>query len=170
MIDRESGILLHLTSLPSAYGIGDMGPGAFKFIDFLSRADQRVWQVLPLNPTDSAHGNSPYSSSSAFAGNPLLISPDMLIADGFISLRDTQPVPAFPDEYVDFQAVREYKNKLLDLAFEGFRIRSDRDEFDTFWRDNAFWLDDYSLFATLKQENGGRDDNAGIPWEGCRPE
>lgn len=156
MIDRESGILLHLTSLPSAYGIGDMGPGAFKFIDFLSRADQRVWQVLPLNPTDSAHGNSPYSSSSAFAGNPLLISPDMLIADGFINLRDTQPVPAFPDEYVDFPAVREYKNKLLDLAFEGFRIRTDRDECDTFSRDNAFWLDDYSLFATLKQENGGK--------------
>ena len=82
---RRSGILLHVTSLPSRFGIGDLGPEAYRFADFLHRSGQRLWQILPLVPTDTLKGNSPYSSSSAFAGNPLLISPERLVEEGFLS-------------------------------------------------------------------------------------
>ncbi len=157
MIERAGGILLHITSLPSAYGIGDFGPGALRFVDFLANARQSIWQVLPLNPIDSAHCNSPYSSSSAFAGNPLLISPDKLIDDGFLALRDTEPVPEFKDGAVEFDKVRAYKDKLLELAWDAFRMRADHEDFDAFCRDQADWLDDYALFVTIKQQQGGAD-------------
>jgi len=90
-MERRSGILLHITSLPSAYGIGDLGPGAYAFADFLQRSRQSCWQGLPLNPTDPFYGNSPYSSVSAFAGNTLLISPDRLLEEGLLSREDLEP-------------------------------------------------------------------------------
>ena len=93
MLKRGSGILLHVTSLPSSYGIGDLGPEAYAFIDFLAKNKQRFWQILPLNPTDQVYGNSPYSSVSAFAGNLLFISPELLVRDGFLCEKDLQPIP-----------------------------------------------------------------------------
>src|SRR5579884_2913581 len=94
---RGSGILLHITSLPSPYGIGDLGPWAYKFVDFLSETKQSFWQILPLNPTSGGFGNSPYSSPSAFAGNPLLISPDLLVEDGLLLKSDIEDDSPFPD-------------------------------------------------------------------------
>jgi 4-alpha-glucanotransferase len=149
---RGSGILLHITSLPSAYGIGDLGPQAHAFADFLARAGQRIWQVLPLNPADPFHGNSPYSSISAFAGNTLLISPDLLIEDGLLSRADLEPLSRFPEERCDFPAAISYKKRLLELACNNFKrngIR--RDAFEQFCRDQASWLDDFSLFAVIKK-------------------
>ncbi len=95
MKNRGSGVLLHITSLPSPYGIGDLGPWAYRFADLLFQAKQKYWQVLPLNPTDPGSGNSPYSSSSAFAGNTLLISPELLLESGFISKDGMIPPPFF---------------------------------------------------------------------------
>ena len=96
MKERGSGILLHITSLPSPYGIGDLGPGAYAFADFLSQAKQRFWQILPINPIDPVYGNSPYHCISAFASNLYLISPDLMVQDGLLSRKDLQPLPAFP--------------------------------------------------------------------------
>ena len=93
---RGSGILLHVTSLPSPYGIGDMGPAAYGFVDFLVRANQGFWQILPLNPTCSVYGNSPYSSFSAFAGNPYLISPELMVEESILDSADIEGAPAFP--------------------------------------------------------------------------
>src|SRR3990172_7791095 len=109
---RGSGILLHVTSLPSNYGIGDLGPWAYRFVDFLSESKQSFWQILPLNPTDLAFGNSPYSSPSAFAGNPLLISPESLVADGLLLNSDIDDAHLFSNERVDFTAVTNYKEAL----------------------------------------------------------
>ena len=95
MKTRRSGILLHITSLPSPDGIGDLGPGAYRFADFLADAGQSIWQILPLNPTSSASGNSPYSSFSAFAGNPLLISPERLLEEGYLVPGDFENPPLF---------------------------------------------------------------------------
>ncbi|MHB9029185.1 MAG: 4-alpha-glucanotransferase, partial [Candidatus Latescibacterota bacterium] len=96
MDKRGSGILLHITSLPSRFGIGDMGPGAYAFADFLHASGQSFWQVLPVNPTQMIHGNSPYSSISAFAGNPILISPEQMIADGLLTGEDLGQIPDLP--------------------------------------------------------------------------
>jgi len=159
MTTRASGILLHVTSLPSPYGIGDLGPEAYRFVDFLEAAQQTVWQVLPLNPTDGAHGNSPYSSSSAFAGNRLLINPDRLIADGYLNSRDLQPAPDFDDERVAFEDVTAFKSRLLDLAWAAFHQRTDHHEFDHFCHEQSAWLDDYALFMTLKALHGGEQWN-----------
>lgn len=152
---RTSGILLHITSLPSAYGIGDFGPGAYQFVDFLTRARQGLWQVLPLNPTNPAHANSPYSSSSAFGGNPYLVSPDRLVDEGFLQSLELQPVPEFPADRVDYGAVIGYKAKVLDLAWQGYRMREDQGEFVQFCKEQAGWLDDFALFVVIKREQGG---------------
>ena len=94
MHKRHSGILLHITSLPSKYGIGDMGSFAYAFVDFAASCGQKYWQILPINPTDGINGNSPYSCSSAFAGNPLLISPEMMVIEGFLQASDVNiPMP-----------------------------------------------------------------------------
>ncbi len=154
---RGSGILLHITSLPSPYGIGDMGPSACAFADFLVQARQRIWQVLPLNPTDPAYGNSPYSSMSAFAGNKLLISPDLLIEDGLLSQADLEPVPGFPDGRCDFASVISYKGRLLEQAYRHFIKNGEkRESFDAFCRENGSWLDDFSLFTVIKDHRAGR--------------
>src|ERR1700685_1373063 len=105
MHKRHSGILLHITSLPSKYGIGDMGSFAYAFVDFAAASGQKYWQILPINPTDGINGNSPYSCSSAFAGNPLLISPEMLVIEGFLRPSDINLSTPFADQKVDYAAV-----------------------------------------------------------------
>ncbi|HOD65574.1 MAG TPA: 4-alpha-glucanotransferase [candidate division Zixibacteria bacterium] len=154
---RTSGILLPITALPSVYGIGDFGPGASRFLDFLARARQGVWQVLPLNPTDPAHANSPYSSSSSFAGNPLLISPDRMVEDGFLGAEELQPIPAAPDDRADYEQATAYKTRLLDRAWQAFRDRPHQEEFREFCREEAGWLEDYALFVVIKRAQQGAD-------------
>lgn len=153
---RGSGILLHISSLPSAHGIGDLGPGAYRFADFLVETRQCLWQILPLNPTSTAHGNSPYSSFSAFAGNPLFISPDILVADGLLTLSDIEESLPFPENMVDYDAATEYKNRLLMRAFERYRGNIGQDyELESFCIENEQWLDDYALFMALKEHFNG---------------
>jgi 4-alpha-glucanotransferase len=152
---RQSGILLHFTSLPSRYGIGDMGPAAFQWIDRLRDAGQAWWQVLPLGAT--GYGNSPYQPLSSFAGNPLLISPDALMDDGLVSARYCEG-RAFPEDGVDFNAVTTFKRGLIGNAWNNFRCgaRSDlRGEYEKFLTDQARWLDDYALFRALKTRYNG---------------
>ncbi|MDY0040250.1 MAG: 4-alpha-glucanotransferase [Desulforhabdus sp.] len=156
MQTRRSGILLHITSLPSPYGIGDFGHGAYRFADFLASSGQNVWQVLPLEPTSTFCGNSPYCTYSAFAGNPVLISPDLLIEQGFLHASEVQDRSDFADERVDFDKVSQYKYQLLQLAFERFVSHQGTDhEFNRFCEENAAWLDDYALFISLKKNFGG---------------
>ncbi|MGO9444368.1 MAG: 4-alpha-glucanotransferase, partial [Thiobacillaceae bacterium] len=148
---RSSGVLLHVTSLPSPYGIGDMGPAAFAWVDRLHDAGQRWWQALPLGPTGC--GNSPYSCLSSFAGNSLLVSPDLLIEDGLLSPRDCEIGRGLPKRSVDFEAVTVFKHRLLDQAWRHFdssgrpELRAD---FERFCSEEAHWLDDYALFRALK--------------------
>lgn len=154
---RGSGILIHVTSLPSPFGIGDMGPGAFRLVDFLKDAKQSIWQILPLNPTDLIHYNSPYHSTSAFACNPLLISPELLAQDGLLSPLDIESPPAFPADHVDFPNVVPYKEKLFARAYERFKQRKKPDhEFDDFTQQHSAWLDDFALFITLKSHFNGK--------------
>ena len=149
---RSSGILLHITSLPSPFGIGDLGPGAYKFIDFLVETKQSYWQILPLNPTSSILGDSPYNSPSAFAGNPLLISPELLIRRGFISESDLNLKYSFNGERVEYENVANYKEGILRIAFEKNKNRLLTDsEFERFCNVNSYWLEDYALFVSLKE-------------------
>src|SRR5690349_17172855 len=118
MDKRSSGVLLHISSLPSHYGIGDLGPPSFDFVDFLSATQQHFWQILPLNPTDGVYHHSPYSSFSAFAGNTLLISPERLVKDGWLKKDDIEVKPLFSNDEVDYPAAVEYKASLLNLTYE----------------------------------------------------
>lgn len=150
-LPRSSGILLHISSLPCKYGIGDLGPAAYQFADFLAEAGQRVWQVLPLVPV--GHGNSPYSSPSTFAGNPLFTSPDVLLGEGLLEKDELNGRVDFPDDHVDFEAVIPYKHTLLSRAFDHFRrgeSNIDAEAFQNFRAANAHWLPDYALFVALK--------------------
>jgi 4-alpha-glucanotransferase len=152
---RASGVLLHVTCLPSPYGIGDLGPSAFAWVDRLARAGQSWWQVLPLGPT--GYGNSPYQSFSSFAGNPLLISPDRLVEDRLLQAGDVAGV-SFPAHEVDFPAVAAIKIRLLDRAWANFQANARPDlrpAFDAFRQAQAAWLDDFALFAALKAKHGG---------------
>src|SRR5271163_2305637 len=117
MHKRHSGILLHITSLPSKYGIGDMGSFAYAFVDFLNSCGQKYWQVLPINPTDGINGNSPYSCSSAFAGNELLISPEMIVIEGFLQPNDVKVSLPLAGEKVDYARVTAFKEKIFNTAF-----------------------------------------------------
>jgi len=155
---RASGILLHISSLPSRFGIGDLGPEAYRFADFLRRAGQRCWQVLPLCPTDAIHGNSPYNSASAFAGNVLLISPEEMVREGFLEGGNLRGAPSFPEGDIDYPAVSLYKGNLFHKAFEAFRKtgRKYGDDFQAFCDHNAGWLDDHALFTALKRHGRGR--------------
>jgi 4-alpha-glucanotransferase len=156
MDKRASGILLHITSLPSPFGIGDMGPQAYRFADFLAQAKQGFWQILPLNPTDPAYGNSPYNSISAFAGNPLLISPELMVQHGLLTQGDVEPFPGHPKGQVDYNAVISYKKNLLHLAYNRFKKTKNRDEYELFCSENARWLDDFALFVALKAHYNGQ--------------
>jgi 4-alpha-glucanotransferase len=148
---RSSGILLHPTSLPGRFGIGDLGDDAYRFADFLVASGQRLWQVLPLGPT--GFGDSPYQCFSAFAGNTLLISPERLVADGLLSAGDLRRVPTFRSGRVEFGKVIDYKTALFEIAFTNFKARRGRklyDEFRRFCRDASGWLEDYALFRAIK--------------------
>ena len=122
-IERSSGILLHVTSLPGRYGIGDLGEESRWFVDCLAEAKQKLWCVLPLGPTGPE--NSPYQSRSAFAGNPLLISPQELVRHGYLSRKDLLSPPLFSDSRVQFTAVRRYRESLLEKAFGQFSENKD---------------------------------------------
>ncbi|MBD3258345.1 hypothetical protein GF377_07915, partial [candidate division GN15 bacterium] len=154
--ERASGVLLHLTSLPSRYGIGDMGPMAYAFVDELAEANQRLWQVLPLVPIDLAHYCSPYSSSSAYAGNKYLISPEHLVNDTYLEPEDIAEIPTFPTQHIEYTRVLPYKDRLLDIAYERFLERDDRDGFSDFCRAEASWLDTYAIFEVAKEIYDGR--------------
>lgn len=150
---RGSGILLHVTSLPGGCGIGDLGPAAHQFIDFLKKSGQKYWQVLPLGPTDPRFDNSPYTSFSAFAGNPLLISPDALAEQGFLGRAQIEPCALLPEGMVDYPRVIDMKGRLLDEAIVRFQERPPPEEFTDFCERNVFWLDDYALFMAIKREH-----------------
>ncbi len=152
-IPRCSGILLHPTSLPGRFGIGDMGPAAYHFVDFLASTGQSLWQILPLPPT--GYGNSPYMCLSAFAGNPLLISLEELVREGFLGAADIQNPPPFPVNRVDYNQALAYKTPLLQKAYQLFP-KTDSEDFDSFCRQHSFWLDDYALFMALKELHNGR--------------
>jgi 4-alpha-glucanotransferase len=152
---RASGILLHVTSLPSPYGIGDLGPTAFSWIDRLAQTGQRWWQMLPLGPT--GYGNSPYQPISSFAGSELLISPGWLIEDELLRAGDCV-APAFPQDKIDFDAVIPFKQGLLQKAWANFKGGAGvdlRPVFERFRADQSDWLENYALFRTLKARFGG---------------
>jgi 4-alpha-glucanotransferase len=146
---HQSGILLHITSLPGRYGIGDLGPAAYDWLDFLAASGCRWWQVLPLGPT--GYGDSPYQSLSSFAGNPVMVSPDLMLEDGLIDPEHLETVPEFPTGHVDFQTMIEWKRGLFQVAFMRLGdLPPLRAEFDEFRESNKHWLDDFSLFMTIK--------------------
>lgn len=152
---RASGVLLHVTSLPSPYGIGDLGPAAFAWIDRLCGAGQSWWQALPLGPT--GYGDSPYQALSSFAGNGLLISPELLLADGLLDSNACKG-QSFSSSCVDYGAVIQFKHGLLDQVWSTFRAGSAkklRSAYEQFCHGQAQWLDDYALFRALKQKYGG---------------
>ncbi len=149
--NRTSGVLLHPTSLPGPHGIGDLGEGAFRFVDLLAAAGQSLWQVLPLGPT--GYGDSPYASLSSFAGNPLLLSLDGLVSRGLLDPSDLSPLPDFPPNRVDYGLVVSWKMPLLAKAASRFpgSEAGDRGGFEEFSRANESWLDDYALYMALKE-------------------
>src|SRR5262245_37546239 len=152
---RASGVLLHITSLPSAYGIGDLGPSAFAWVDRLHEAGQSWWQALPLGPT--GYGDSPYQCLSSFAGNGLLISPDGLIDDGLLRAAECTG-GTFSSTAVEYDKVVPFKHRLLDTAWNRFRAgaRPDlRPPYEQFCQLHERWLDDYALFRALKARYGG---------------
>ncbi len=151
---RGSGLLLHVTSLPSRYGIGDVGPAALAWVDRLRDAGQSWWQALPLGPT--GYGNSPYQPLSSFAGNELLVSPDWLIEDGL--LREGDCEANFAPDKIDYEAVIPYKRRLLKTAWANFAAgaRADlRVDYERFRNDQSHWLEDYALFRALKAKFNG---------------
>lgn len=153
--ERASGVLLHPTSLPGPYGIGDLGPSAFQFIDWLADSGCKLWQILPLGPT--GYGDSPYQCFSAFAGNPYLINPDFLVRDDLLHPDDLTNIPNFPDEIVDFGRIIPWKLNLLERAFIRFKsaLRPVHQEYERFCAENVSWLPNYALFMALKEVNGG---------------
>ena len=156
-MSRSSGILLHPTSLPGRFGIGDLGPSAYRFIDFLTKSGQHLWQVLPLGPTGL--GDSPYTSFSAFAGNPLLISPETLVEVGHLTQEDLYDVPVFPAHQVDYGSVKQWKNRLFERAYTRFMYHASPDErssFEQFCVIRQTWLEDFALFMALLEAHDGR--------------
>ncbi len=153
--ERSAGILLHPSSLPGPYGIGDLGPEAFNFINFMQAAGQTRWQVFPLGPT--GYGDSPYQCFSAFAGNPNLVSFDLLIDEGLLTKNDIGEVPSNDPHNVDFGPVIEFKQKVLKTAFTNFtNVGGDASkDFKEFCKNNTNWLDDFALFMAAKSAHGG---------------
>ena len=156
--DRQSGVFLHVTSLPGTHGVGDLGDGARAFVDFLDDAGQSLWQICPLGPTSSVHGHSPYQSFSAFAGNPLLIDLDRLAERGWLASEDLDPVPEFDPHAVEYERVEPFKLDALRSVLDGFGENASEDEreaFASFRERESDWLADYALFRALKQEFDG---------------
>jgi 4-alpha-glucanotransferase len=161
MNSRTSGLLLHISSLPSPFPIGDLGAGAYRFADFLVQGGFCLWQVLPLNPTNPISHHSPYSSDSAFAANPLLISPEMLAEDGLLSRDELPPMGDYQPDRVDYELAGQQKGGCLEAAFQRFQDQGFSWPYQRFCRDNAFWLDDFALFRTLKKLH---DDQGWFTW------
>src|SRR5579875_2416785 len=162
---RGSGILLHPTSLPGPYGIGDLGPEAYRFVDLLASARQTYWQMLPLGPV--GYGESPYQAYSAFAGNTLLISPQRLVEEGLLLSDALDGAPQLPAHEVDYGAAGAYKQRLLDASFahlERHASAEQRAEVEEFAAMQAGWLPDFALFMALK------DVHEGAPWNEWEPE
>jgi len=156
IFERASGILFHPTSLPGPYGIGDIGPEAFSWVNYLSSTGCSLWQVLPLGPT--GYGDSPYQCFSAFAGNPLLVSPDLLLAEELLDPDALIMEGDFPKGKVDFGAVIPYKLKILDLSYQHFQKQGSEDihkDFHQFKAAQSDWLEDYTLFMAIKDSFGG---------------
>ncbi len=147
---------MHITSLPSKHGIGDFGPEAYRFADFLQAAGQNYWQLLPLNHTTAAAGYSPYKCLSACAGHPLLISPDLLYQDGLLTKREISDPPVSPLEKVDFKKVSSYKERLLDLAFARFQAAAQPPDYAGFVEEHRAWLDPYACFVALRKQFKGQ--------------
>jgi 4-alpha-glucanotransferase len=156
---RASGVLLHVTSLPSPYGVGDVGPEAYAWIDRLRGAGQRWWQSLPLGPT--GYGDSPYQALSTFAGNGLLVSPELLTEEGLLREKEIEPQQPSEAARIDYAAVTRRKHRLLDLAWGHFNAgdasSAVREAFEPFCHKQAHWLDDYALFRALKVHYRGAD-------------
>src|SRR5215213_10640244 len=160
-ISRVSGVLLHPTSFPGPYGIGDLGPEAYRFVDFLVTSGQSLWQVLPLGPT--GYGDSPYACYSAFAGNTLLVSPEQLIKEGLL---ESAPASASHHETIDFGEAHKLKDQILRRAYERYTKTTDtalRSAFETFAQDHGHWLEDYALFRAFK------DAHSGVAWNEWEP-
>ncbi|MBN1889655.1 MAG: 4-alpha-glucanotransferase [Thermoflexales bacterium] len=160
--ERAAGVLLHPTSLPGPDGIGDLGPWAYRWIDFLAATGSSLWQVLPLGPT--GYGDSPYQCFSAFAGNPYLVSPQVLLEEGLLTEADLADRPSFPAGRVDYGQVIPWKLTLLDRAFARFQSEpapSLRAEFADFCSAQAYWLEDFALFMAIKEAH-----NDGGSWDG----
>jgi 4-alpha-glucanotransferase len=152
--ERTSGILLHPTSLPGRFGIGDLGEPAYRFVDFLCETGLRLWQMLPLGAIRGVYDNSPYQCLSIFAGNTMLISLDKLAEEGLLERSDLEPAPDFHGDTVDYETVTRFKVPLLKKSFQLFHNKADTAQcrqFETFCQRNSFWLDDYSLFLALKE-------------------
>lgn len=154
---RLSGVLLHPTSIPSPYGIGDLGKQAYEFVDFLEKAEQHLWQILPLTPT--GFGDSPYQSFSAFAGQPLLISPEHLVQMGLLSEDELADCPVGDESHVDYGTIIPWKNHILRLAFSRFE---ETEEFHAFCKEQVYWLDDYAIYMACKDMHEGKD---WLSWE-----
>jgi len=153
--ERSAGILLHPTSLPGTFGIGDLGNEAYKFIDFLEAAGQKLWQIFPLGPT--GYGDSPYQCFSAFAGNPLLISPEKLIGDGFLSPGEVNVHPSSHPHKINYGQVIHDKKLILRKAYNNFLKNSNGQEeaYNSFCEENKEWLNDFSFFMASKEYHGG---------------
>ena len=150
---RSSGILMHISSLPSKFGIGDFGPTAYDFAKLLKKNKQHYWQILPLNPTELKHGNSPYYSHSAFAGNAIFISPELLYQDGLLTKKDLLNYHLPEEKHINFARVYSLKKKMLAKSCAAFNKKSKyQQEFDKFCQKQAFWLDDYILFEVLRYQ------------------
>ena len=148
MFPRSSGVLLPIPCLPSTFGIGDLGPYSYRLADYLYSAGQRVWQILPLNPTTSVYQYSPYHGASTFACNPLLVSPELLAAEGLLD-RVELPPPELAEGRIDYTAVARLKQRLLDRACMRFKQRLPIEDYTRFCAEAIEWLDDYALFAAL---------------------
>lgn len=158
--NRDAGLLLHISSLPSAFGLGDIGPEASKFINFLFNSGQRYWQMLPVNPVDSGAGYSPYSSSSSMAGNTLIISPELMLAEGWLTDDDLKACHLPATNRADFDKATVLKTQMFDKAYQRFIQLGDApwQEFEQFKLKEDYWLHDYALYQVLKQINGNK------PW------
>jgi malto-oligosyltrehalose synthase/4-alpha-glucanotransferase len=158
---RGAGILLHITSLPSPFGIGDMGQEAKIFAGFLYRSKQHYWQLLPINPTEAGQGHSPYSAISSKAGNPLLISPELLAKEKLLDAAEIKKYYLPRDSKLDYTKAEEVKYRLFDQAYKNF-VSADfselKEDFQQFWLNEKSWLDDFALYSVVKKQNGGK------PW------